>query len=108
MALKDLLTLRLYTRVVRLGSFSAAARESGLAQSQVSRMIAELEASLGTRLLSRTTRAVTPTRKLALSFWRGWSRFLQRWTMRKTACARPVSCAASCASACPRPWASGW
>jgi DNA-binding transcriptional LysR family regulator len=61
MALKDLLTLRLYTRVARLGSFSAAARESGLAQSQVSRMIAELEASLGARLLSRTTRAVTPT-----------------------------------------------
>lgn len=61
MALKDLLSLRLYTRVARLGSFSAAARESGLAQSQVSRMIAELEASLGARLLSRTTRAVVPT-----------------------------------------------
>jgi DNA-binding transcriptional LysR family regulator len=61
MALKDLLTLRLFTRVARLGSFSAAARESGLAQSQVSRMIAELEANLGARLLSRTTRAVVPT-----------------------------------------------
>ncbi|MVV48673.1 LysR family transcriptional regulator [Pseudomonas sp. PB120] len=61
MALKDILSLRLYTRVARLGSFSAAARESGLAQSQVSRMIAELEAGLGARLLSRTTRAVVPT-----------------------------------------------
>lgn len=61
MALKDILTLRLYTRVARLGSFSAAARESGLAQSQVSRMVAELEAGLGARLLSRTTRAVVPT-----------------------------------------------
>lgn len=59
--MKDIQTLRLYTRVARLGSFSAAARESGLAQSQVSRMIAELEAGLGTRLLSRTTRAVVPT-----------------------------------------------
>lgn len=59
--LKDILTFRLYTRVARLGSFSAAARESGLAQSQVSRMVAELEASLGVRLLSRTTRAVLPT-----------------------------------------------
>jgi DNA-binding transcriptional LysR family regulator len=59
--LKDILTLRLYTRVARLGSFSAAAREAGLAQSQVSRMIAELEASLGSRLLARTTRAVVPT-----------------------------------------------
>lgn len=61
MPLKDLVALRLYTRVARLGSFSAAARESGLAQSQVSRMIAELEAVLGARLLSRTTRAVVPT-----------------------------------------------
>jgi DNA-binding transcriptional LysR family regulator len=59
--LKDILTFRLFTRVARLGSFSAAARESGLAQSQVSRMVAELEASLGARLLSRTTRAVLPT-----------------------------------------------
>jgi DNA-binding transcriptional LysR family regulator len=59
--LKDVLTLKLYTRVARLGSFSAAARECGLAQSQVSRMIAELEAGLGARLLSRTTRAVVPT-----------------------------------------------
>jgi DNA-binding transcriptional LysR family regulator len=58
---KDVTTFRLYTRVARLGSFSAAARESGLAQSQVSRMIAELEASLGARLLTRTTRAVAPT-----------------------------------------------
>lgn len=61
MPLKDLHSLRLYTRVARLGSFSAAAREAGLTQSQVSRMIAELEASLGARLLSRTTRAVVPT-----------------------------------------------
>lgn len=59
--MKDILSLRLYTRVARLGSFSAAARESGLAQSQVSRMVADLEASLGARLLSRTTRAVQPT-----------------------------------------------
>lgn len=59
--MKDILTFRLYTRVARLGSFSAAARESGLAQSQVSRMVAELEAGLGARLLTRTTRAVVPT-----------------------------------------------
>lgn len=59
--MKDTLTLKLYTRVARLGSFSAAARECGLVQSQVSRMIAELEGSLGVRLLSRTTRRVVPT-----------------------------------------------
>jgi DNA-binding transcriptional LysR family regulator len=61
MALKDIASLKLYARVAHLGSFSAAARECGLAQSQVSRMIAELEASLGARLLSRTTRAVALT-----------------------------------------------
>ncbi len=59
--MKDIQSLRLYARVARLGSFSAAAREAGLVQSQVSRMVADLEAGLGARLLSRTTRAVTPT-----------------------------------------------
>jgi DNA-binding transcriptional LysR family regulator len=55
---KDIFALRLYTRVAWLGNFSAAARECGLSQSQASRIIAELEADLGTRLLSRSTRAV--------------------------------------------------
>jgi DNA-binding transcriptional LysR family regulator len=59
--MKDIFALRLYTRVARLGSFSAAARECGLSQSQASRIIADLEADLGTRLLSRSTRAVVPT-----------------------------------------------
>jgi DNA-binding transcriptional LysR family regulator len=59
--MKDIYALRLFTRVARLGSFSAAARESGLSQSQTSRIIADLESDLGARLLSRTTRAVVPT-----------------------------------------------
>ena len=59
--MKDIFALRLYTRVARLGSFSAAARECNLSQSQASRIVAELEESLGARLLSRTTRAVVPT-----------------------------------------------
>jgi DNA-binding transcriptional LysR family regulator len=58
---KDILSLKLYTRVARLGSFSAAAREFGLSQSQVSRIIADLESDLGARLLTRTTRAVVLT-----------------------------------------------
>lgn len=60
--LKDIFALRLYCRVARLGGFSAAARECGLSQSQASRIIADLEADLGTRLLTRTTRAVVPTK----------------------------------------------
>ena len=59
--IKDNSTLRLYTRVARLGSFSAAARECGLSQSQASRIVADLETELGVRLLTRTTRAVVPT-----------------------------------------------
>jgi DNA-binding transcriptional LysR family regulator len=59
--MKDIFSLRLYTRVARLGSFSAAARECGLSQPQASRIVADLEAELGVRLLSRTTRAVVLT-----------------------------------------------
>ncbi|MCZ3378404.1 LysR family transcriptional regulator [Rhizobium sp. AG207R] len=59
--IKDNFALRLYTRVARLGSFSAAARECGLSQSQASRIVADLEAELGARLLTRTTRAVVLT-----------------------------------------------
>jgi DNA-binding transcriptional LysR family regulator len=59
--IKDNFALRLYTRVARLGSFSAAARECGLSQSQASRIVADLETELGVRLLSRTTRAVVST-----------------------------------------------
>jgi DNA-binding transcriptional LysR family regulator len=59
--MKDIFALKLFTRVARLGSFSAAARENGLSQSQASRAIAELESDLGARLLSRTTRAVVLT-----------------------------------------------
>jgi len=57
---KDIFALRLYTRVARLGNFSAAARECGLSQSQASRIVADLEADLGARLLTRSTRAVIP------------------------------------------------
>jgi Bacterial regulatory helix-turn-helix protein, lysR family len=45
--MKDIFALRLYTRVARLGGFSAAARECELSQSQASRIIAYLESDLG-------------------------------------------------------------
>ena len=50
-----------YVRVVETGSFSAVARELSSTQSAVSKQIAALEKHLGVRLLSRTTRALTPT-----------------------------------------------
>jgi len=51
--------LRTFSAVVRLGSFSAAARELGYTQSAVSQHIVALEANLGTALVTR--RPVAPT-----------------------------------------------
>ncbi len=61
LAIDDLPSLALFARVVDLRSFSAAAREAGLAKSAVSRRIAALEARLGVRLLRRSTRALSVT-----------------------------------------------
>jgi LysR family transcriptional regulator, regulator for bpeEF and oprC len=52
----DLNDLRVFSSVARLGSFSAAARETGMPKSSVSRGIARLEHALSTRLVQRTTR----------------------------------------------------
>lgn len=46
---------------VETGSFSAAAKRLGVGQPAVSKSIASLEEALGTRLLLRTTRGLTPT-----------------------------------------------
>lgn len=60
--MNDRLTaLRVLLRTARLRSFSAAARELGMSQSSVSRIVGDLETELGISLLHRTTRAVTPT-----------------------------------------------
>lgn len=57
----DLNDVALLVRVVQTRSFSAAARERGVPVSTVSRRIARLESSLGTRLLERTTRTLRLT-----------------------------------------------
>lgn len=57
----DIKALRCFVAIIEEGSFAAAARRMGISKSQCSKMIADLEADLGTRLLSRTTRAVMPT-----------------------------------------------
>src|SRR5258708_3572318 len=56
--LSDLLT---FVAVARERSFTKAAAKLGLAQSSLSHTIRELEARLGLRLLTRTTRSVAPT-----------------------------------------------
>jgi len=56
-----LLSIRAFTRVVALRSFSSAAREMRLSRSAVSKYIADLERELGVQLVSRTTRSASPT-----------------------------------------------
>ncbi|MGJ7551017.1 LysR family transcriptional regulator [Pseudomonas alloputida] len=53
--------MEVFAKVVDEGSLSAAARGLGLTPSAVSRIIARAEQRLGTRLLLRTTRAITLT-----------------------------------------------
>ena len=50
-----------FLRVAEAGSFSAAARQSGMKQSAVSQQIASLEEDLGVVLLHRTTRVMALT-----------------------------------------------
>ena len=53
--------MRLYTRIVELGSFTAAADDLGLPRATVTHTIKALEARLGVQLLQRTTRRVRVT-----------------------------------------------
>jgi DNA-binding transcriptional LysR family regulator len=54
-------SIKVFIRVVDLGSFSKAAAEIGIGQSAVTKQIAQLEAKLGSRLLHRSTHGVSPT-----------------------------------------------
>lgn len=58
--------LRVFAAVADLGGVTAAARRLGLTKSFVSRELAALEASLGARLVQRTTRKVSLTETGAL------------------------------------------
>jgi DNA-binding transcriptional LysR family regulator len=59
---KDNLTdIRTFIAVAREGSFTKAAAKHGVSQSAISYSVRMLEARLGVRLLSRTTRSLSPT-----------------------------------------------
>lgn len=53
--------LRLFVRVVDLGSFSKAAAEAAIGQPAATKQINRMEQQLGARLLHRTTHGVSPT-----------------------------------------------
>lgn len=58
----DLLAaMEAFARVYETGSFSAAARRLRMGQPSVSRLVSQLEKHLGTKLLLRTTRSLSPT-----------------------------------------------
>src|SRR5215470_18677254 len=57
----DLNRVRLFVRVAEAGSFTGAARLSGLPTSSVSRAVAALERELAIRLIQRTTRRLQLT-----------------------------------------------
>ena len=56
-----LLSMRVFTRVVDEGGFAAAARALDLSAPVVTRLVADLEDHLGTRLLQRSTRRLSLT-----------------------------------------------
>ncbi len=53
--------VKLFIRVVDLGSFSKAAADMGIGQPSATKLVAQLEAQLGSRLLHRSTHGVRPT-----------------------------------------------
>jgi DNA-binding transcriptional LysR family regulator len=59
--MSELDDIRAFVEVLDNGGFSRAARSLGISKSIVSRRIARLEDDLGTPLLHRTTRGITPT-----------------------------------------------
>ena len=61
-------SIRAFTRVVEEGGFAAAARRMGVSRSAVNRAVIALEDDLGTQLLVRSTRQVTPT-ETGLAFY---------------------------------------
>lgn len=59
--MSELEDIQAFVEVVEHGGFSEAARRLGVSKSIISRRVARLEADLGVRLLSRTTRGIAPT-----------------------------------------------
>jgi DNA-binding transcriptional LysR family regulator len=59
--MSELDDIRAFVEIVDTGSLSRAAKRLGLSKSIVSRRLARLETKLGGRLLSRTTRGISPT-----------------------------------------------
>jgi len=53
--------MQVFVRTLELGSLTAAAREFGMTQPSVSKLLSQLERQLGVRLFERSTRGLAPT-----------------------------------------------
>lgn len=72
--------MRTFVAVVDSQSFTAAADRLGVAKSVASRRVTDLEAELGTLLVRRTTRSVTPT-DAGLEYYKGCLEVLDQFDM---------------------------
>jgi DNA-binding transcriptional LysR family regulator len=61
-------SIRAFIHVVEHNGFAAAARTMGVSRSAVNKLVINLEKDLGTQLLNRTTRSVSPT-ETGLAFY---------------------------------------
>ncbi|MEN4920680.1 LysR family transcriptional regulator [Achromobacter spanius] len=71
--------MRAFVRAVDLGTLSAAAREQGLSQPALSKIVAALEKDLSVRLLERSTTRVVPTEQ-GKRFYDRATRVLEEYT----------------------------
>lgn len=69
----QLLALRIFVRIAEAGTFTKAADSLDIPKPTVTKLIQELEAHLGTKLLQRTTRRVTVTPEGAAYYQRALS-----------------------------------
>ena len=56
-----LASIKMFLQVARAGSFVRAAEQAGLSQTSASRMVRDLEETVGVRLLNRSTRSLSLT-----------------------------------------------
>src|SRR5215210_9326532 len=85
--MEDLERMAIFARVVEEKSFSAAARRLNLSKSLVSKQITQLEKSIGSRLLNRTTRALSVT-EAGATFYEHCARIVEELEEAKLAVSR--------------------
>jgi DNA-binding transcriptional LysR family regulator len=88
--MQDLNDMYLFAKVVEHGGYSSAARLLGVPVSKLSRRIADLENSLGVRLLNRTTRKVSVT-EIGHTFYRHCAALVAEASAAKDAVDRTTS-----------------